>query len=768
MYIENIKIGNFGKLSHCEYDLKSGINIIEGRNESGKTTLSEFIKFVFYGLSNKSIDGEMSERKKHISWKTNEVSGSIIINTEKGRFRIERAMAPYGAGFKDNITVVDLASNSVVSGIKNPGEYFFGIPEDVFTHTVYIRQAEGAYFNGESIGQAVENIFYSADESVNTTKALKKLDEARVHIKHKKNTGRGLLDLYEKERDELSVALSEARAVNEQIIQNESSLRNTLSSIEKNKKECEKMSDLMRKAELYEVLCGFEEKKKYQEKIDGFKKGKDEIINATTVNGFFPNQEYVKEIDEIKGELNYIDKEVKSFDEDVQPEEILDYPKELAEKIKNYGGKSGVSEKLSALNSKAKTFVVSAMVFGVVGLIAGVLGWLLGKFVANIVTIFAVGSILSFVVCVFCLLMNVKSNSEKKRIYTDFSAGNRQELFAIIDSIQEKEHYFIRKNEMQEYKASKKAEAEQRLYNAIVKALGVLGKWGVVPDTKDYAGVVDCLEAVKTDVNEINNNLALYDREIEKNEAVMNAVTGKLSGFDEENIRIQYDSIEGNVEKENISEIKKKYDFAVMAKDSLAARLTELEKSLAELRAKTDKPADIESRLKIAVGKIEELKMKYDAYMLAYEKLQSAADSLRGRLAPGLASSAGKMMSGLTDGKYKDIGVSDKLELTYSFEDDGATYTKDIAYVSSGTQDIAYVSLRLALAELFSKSGHNMPIIFDEAFARLDDERLLNMLKIAEKYTENSAQAIILTSQKREAVIMKKVSNEDKFNYICI
>ena len=61
-----------------------------------------------------------------------------------------------------------------------------------------------------------------------------------------------------------------------------------------------------------------------------------------------------------------------------------------------------------------------------------------------------------------------------------------------------------------------------------------------------------------------------------------------------------------------------------------------------------------------------------------------------------------------------------------------------------------------------------MPIIFDEAFARLDDERLLNMLKIAEKYTENSAQAIILTSQKREAVIMKKVSNEDKFNYICI
>lgn len=767
MYIENIKIGNFGKLSHCEIDLRSGVNIIEGRNESGKTTLGEFIKFVFYGLSNKSVDGAMSERNRYLSWKANEVSGSIVLNTENGRFRIERSMSPYGNGFKDNVTVVDLSSNSVVSGIKIPGEYFFGIPEEVFTHTVYIRQADGAYFKGESIGQAVENIFYSADESVNTTKALKKLDDARVQIKHKKNTGRGLLDLYEKERDELSAALIEARSVNEQIIQNESSLRNTVASIEKNKKDCETMSSLMKKAELYEVLCRFEEKKKYQDKIDEYKKGKREIIAATTINGFFPDDAFLKEIDGVKNEITYVDKEVRAFDEEVT-EEVIDYPVDVAEKIRNHGGKTGITEMLSALNSKTKTFAIASVVFACIGLIIGLLGWVIGRIVTMLSTIFAVSGILSFIICVCCLIVVVKTNSKKKNLFNHFSVKDRKELFSIIDSVEEKERYIARRNEMQAYKQSKKDEAKQKLESALNKGVSLLAKWGVVPENRSFEGIMETLDAVKTDVFEINNNLSIYDREIEKNEAVFNIISSKLTDVDEESVRNEYDSIAGDVQSENISEIKKRYDFAVLAKDSLSAKLTELEKNLASLRAKTDKPADIESRLKIANSRIDELKQKYEAYMLASEKLQKAADSLRGRIAPGLATSAGRLMSGLTDGKYKDIGVSDKLELTYSFEDDGATYTKDIAFVSSGTQDIAYVSLRLALAELFGKSGHNMPVIFDEAFARLDDGRLCNMLDIAKKYAEKSSQAIIFTSQVREAIIMKERTGSDEFNHVRI
>ncbi|MBR6682112.1 MAG: AAA family ATPase, partial [Clostridia bacterium] len=259
MYIEKIKIGNFGKLHDKEYDLSRGVNIIEGKNESGKTTIGEFIKFIFYGLSNKiDYNTDLSERKRHISWKSNDAAGSIVINTGEKRYRIERSLFPHGVTYRDEFTVVDLASNSEVMGINNPGEFFFGIPEDVFTHTVYIRQADGAYFNGESIGQAVENIFYSADESVNTEKALKKLDDARMLLKHKKNTGRGLLDRLEKEKEELSLRLEKAREDNIVLLKKEEALRDNKNAALKNKADIQTYSDIIRKKELHSIIEKFD------------------------------------------------------------------------------------------------------------------------------------------------------------------------------------------------------------------------------------------------------------------------------------------------------------------------------------------------------------------------------------------------------------------------------------------------------------------------------------------------------------------------------
>ena len=47
MKIEKIKINNFGKLENKEIELDDGINIIYGKNESGKTTLLKFITAMF-------------------------------------------------------------------------------------------------------------------------------------------------------------------------------------------------------------------------------------------------------------------------------------------------------------------------------------------------------------------------------------------------------------------------------------------------------------------------------------------------------------------------------------------------------------------------------------------------------------------------------------------------------------------------------------------------------------------------------------------------
>ena len=49
MRINNFKINGFGKLKDKQIDLKDGINIIYGENESGKSSILKFISAMFYG-----------------------------------------------------------------------------------------------------------------------------------------------------------------------------------------------------------------------------------------------------------------------------------------------------------------------------------------------------------------------------------------------------------------------------------------------------------------------------------------------------------------------------------------------------------------------------------------------------------------------------------------------------------------------------------------------------------------------------------------------
>ncbi len=757
MYIENIKIGNFGKLQDREYDLSRGVNIIEGKNESGKTTIGEFIKFVFYGLSNKiDYTTDMSERKRHISWKSNDASGSIVINTGEKRYRIERSLLPHGSTYRDEVTVVDLANNSEVTGIKNPGEFFFGIPEEVFTHTVYVRQADGAYFNGESIGQAVENIFYSADESVNTEKALKKLDDARILLKHKKNTGRGLLDRLEKEKEDLSLRLEKAREDNSALLKKEEALRDNKIAALKNKNDIQTFSEIIRKKELYTVIEKFENVKAKSENIAKYQKGEDELITAATFNGFFPDREYAMRLESAKNELSFLKKELDSASAEYTDDFKSAISSVVAETIRKSGGRQGIANLLEGLKKKTKFFFAAGLVFTAITVLAALLAFVFAKTQMNTSLLFGGVGIVSLVLSVVCLSARTKNLKKTHKLFDIFSVENEKGLFALITKFEDEEIHKTRSAEMRAYFEKQKEIAKGNLESSIDKALLVLGEWGIRIDDRSFDGVTKAICDALSDMREIELNIAKYEKEIDKEKAAREVLTKQLQGYDQESIIQEYDSIKADLDMD-IVDAKTGYDFCIMQKDALAEKISLLEKELAELRVGKEDPSELMANLSAVDMRYKELSLKYDAYVLAYEKLRSAGDSLRSRLAPGLSEVSGRLMSALTNGKYRQIGVSDKLKMTYTFEEGGTVYTKGIENVSAGTGDIAYVCLRLALAELFGKKNGKLPVVFDEAFARLDDVRLKNMLALAANFSENDAQSIIFTSQTREAEIMKDV-----------
>ena len=80
MKIKNIKINSYGNLQNKEINLKEKINIIYGKNESGKSTLLNFIINSFYGISKNKKGKEISDYEKYMPWNGEEFSGKYLMN----------------------------------------------------------------------------------------------------------------------------------------------------------------------------------------------------------------------------------------------------------------------------------------------------------------------------------------------------------------------------------------------------------------------------------------------------------------------------------------------------------------------------------------------------------------------------------------------------------------------------------------------------------------------------------------------------------------
>ena len=75
MQIKNIQINGFGKIEDVNINMKNGLNLIIGENESGKSTLTEFIKGIFYGVSRNKNGKEYSDYEKLKPWNDKNFSG---------------------------------------------------------------------------------------------------------------------------------------------------------------------------------------------------------------------------------------------------------------------------------------------------------------------------------------------------------------------------------------------------------------------------------------------------------------------------------------------------------------------------------------------------------------------------------------------------------------------------------------------------------------------------------------------------------------------
>ena len=179
MRIDKLKINGFGKLKNKDIELKDGINIIYGENESGKSSLLKFVSSMFYGLSKNKNGKEIPDFDRYKPWYNDEFSGKISYTLDNGEsFEVYRE-------FKKKNPVIynsrkeDISKEFTVD--KTKGIDFFaeqtGIDEETFYNTA-ITEQEGLKLSKasqNSIIHKISNMVSTGDDSISYKKTIDKI-----------------------------------------------------------------------------------------------------------------------------------------------------------------------------------------------------------------------------------------------------------------------------------------------------------------------------------------------------------------------------------------------------------------------------------------------------------------------------------------------------------------------------------------------------------------------------------------------------------------
>ena len=141
------------------------------------------------------------------------------------------------------------------------------------------------------------------------------------------------------------------------------------------------------------------------------------------------------------------------------------------------------------------------------------------------------------------------------------------------------------------------------------------------------------------------------------------------------------------------------------------------------------------------------LERQYAAIALAIETLGRADSELQSRFSPQLAQKAADYMDYLTDGRYDELVLARDLSAKAHSADDPTP--RDTAYLSAGTADLLYLSVRLALCELTCPADDPCPLVLDDTLVNFDDARAKRARALFREIAQHR-QVILFTCHERD------------------
>lgn len=195
MEILELNLKHFGKFQEHKIALHSGVNIIYGGNETGKTTIHAFIRAMFFGIERaRGKAGRKDEYQLRQPWENSAYfAGSMRVKYEGRVYRIER-------NFNKNEKEVHLICESTGEELAmEDGELsglFGGMSEAAFRNTVFIPQAgcETDAALAEELQKFMVNFQETGDGNLDIAQALDRLKGRKKELEGRKRQEQELLD----------------------------------------------------------------------------------------------------------------------------------------------------------------------------------------------------------------------------------------------------------------------------------------------------------------------------------------------------------------------------------------------------------------------------------------------------------------------------------------------------------------------------------------------------------------------------------------------
>ena len=641
MKIKNIKVNAYGNIENKDINLEEGINIIHGANESGKSTLLNYIISIFYGISRNKDGKALSDYEKYKPWNSNEFSGRISYKLENGeKYEIFRDFNKKNPKIY-NDKLEDISDRFETD--KKDGSKFFieqmGIDKQMYLSTVVSTQEEVRLDekNQNMLIQKIANLAGTGEDNVSYKKALIKLQE--------------------KIRDEIGTNKTSQKPVN---IIEKGIVEINNKIVETEKYRSRKYEIDAEKEQILSELKELEQQKQILQELQNSMKNEEETKNRLEIREK-NRKDNIAKINELKNQKNTINAEserVQSAKNHLQ--DIIKGHKENIEKLNSEIEKiANEKEETQEKEKPSISFIIITVVLAIALICSIIL--IKNYIISGVLEVAIIANIVFYVI-----------NKNKQKV-------NKAKLREKI-------------NQEKQYKREKLENQKQQIIANVNTTEKELEK-----QEEEEKQVNSELSMLKGQIILLEKNNEKITEEIEQDNKAIKEESNKnkqqiIEKYKDKNIN---DLLYINDYPNYISKIEETIN-------NNRIRIKGLEIEYNTIVPQLDEMVVLEEKREADKEKLAELREKESIINIAIENLMDAYEEMKTTITPKFTKNLSESIQKISSNKYNKVTINDENGMI--IENNRGEYVEAIK-LSTGTIDQLYLALRLSMIDELSKEN---------------------------------------------------------------